>query len=217
LRALFLLALLATTLATCNSPTTCSQCRNGVDCIGRGPTTDLRATCFSSGSGLRCQATRLEVGYCSGPNRDVTSATKWISSNPLIADFDASTPGILTVFAPGEIRIFGTYESASSTAMTIFVAPGSAPQRDTDIGIDVRRAGTVLEGIPDAQIDITPEGAASQRCVTDARGACRFFSRMTVGGSIDVSVNKSGYAPALQRQFAISSAFAFVVQLTPMP
>jgi hypothetical protein len=119
------------------------------------------------------------------------------------------------VFAAGETQIFATYQSASSTAMTVFVSLDSAPQQDTDIGIDVRRAGTVLEGIPDAQVDIAPDGAASQRCITDQRGSCRFHSRMTVGGSLDVSVSKSGYAPAARRQTAISSAFGFTIELVP--
>ena len=216
MRAPLLVVLVASALGACDSPTNCS-CQNGRDCVGRGPTVRLRAECFPLGTGLRCQATRDEVGYCPGPNRDVTSVATWTSSNPQIAGFNNAAPGILNVFAAGETQISATYEFNGSNVMTVFVSSDSAPRQDTSIEMTVRLAGTVLgNGIPDAQVDIAPEGASSQRCITDQNGRCRFNSRMTVGGSLDVSVTKSGYAAATRRQTAISSSFGFTVELTPL-
>jgi hypothetical protein len=101
--------------------------------------------------------------------------------------------------------------------MTVFVSLDSAPRQDTSIAITVRRAGSVIgNGIPDAQVEITPDGAPPQQCITDQNGRCRFGSRMTVGGSLDVSVTKLGYAPATRRLAAISSSFGFTVDLTPL-
>jgi hypothetical protein len=209
------IVVLAVTFVACDSPTNCS-CENGRDCVGRGPTVLLRAECFPLGTGLRCQAIRDEVGYCPGPNRDVTSASTWTSSNPQIASFNTGAPGILNVFAAGETRISATYEFNGSNVMTVFVSPDSAARQDTDIGIDVRREGTTLEGISDAQVDIVPEGATSQRCITDQRGYCRFQTRMTVAGSVDISVIKSGYAPATLHKTVLSRGVGFTVHLNQL-
>jgi hypothetical protein len=168
------------------------------------------------GTNLRCQAIRDEVGYCPGPNRDVTSAAAWTSSNPQIAGFNSGAPGVLNVFAAGETQISATYEFNGSNVMTVFVSPDAAPRQDTDIGIDVRREGTTFEGIPEAQVDIFPEGATSQRCITDQRGYCRFQTRMTVAGSIDISITKSGYAPFTVRKTAMSRAVGFTLHLTAL-
>jgi hypothetical protein len=122
----------------------------------------------------------------------------------------------LNVFAAGETQISATYEFNGSNVMTIFVSPDIAPRQDTDISIDVKREGTTLERIPEAQVEILPEGATSQRCITDPSGYCRFQSRMTVAGSIDISVTKPGYAPATVRKTALSRAVGFTIHLTPL-
>ena len=214
--AFLLIGLCAAALAACDAPTTC-PCRNGTDCSGRGPVAGVRTDCVVAGNGLRCRAIRFEQGYCPGPSRDVTTGATWTSSNPLIADFDKSTPGALNVFAAGETQITAKYEFTGGNVMTVFVSPDSAPRQDTSIEITIRRAGTLSgNGIADAQVSIAPDGAASQQCVTDQNGRCTFRSRMTVGGSVDVAVTKSGYAPARRQQVAISSSFGFTVELTPL-
>lgn len=216
MRPLLAIVLFVLALVGCDSPTTC-PCRDGRDCSGRGPITGLRTECRPSGTALLCQATRFQQGYCAGASLDVTSSTMWTSSNPQIADFDKGAPGVLNVFGVGDVQISARLESLKSDAMTVFVSPDSAPRQDTSIEVYVERAGSVPRTrIPDAQIEIAPDGAPSLRCSTNQTGRCNFHPRMTILGSVDVSVTKADYAPVMRQQRAISRIFSFTVVLTPL-
>jgi hypothetical protein len=206
-------ATLAVCLGACNTPT--YECRNGRDTSGRGPNVSFDIRCAPLGSDLSCLADRWEDGYCAGPDRDVTTTATWISTNPRVADFDPAKPGFLKVFAPGEVTVLATYDTLRSPAPTFFVAPGVPPLREVSIGINVIRVGSSVR-IPDVAIEISPEGAERQRCMSNENSFCRFTSRMAINGAIDVSVAKDGYAPIRQTLRATSPNLSVAIELTPL-
>lgn len=212
-------AALVLSAGACNTPT--YECRDGRDTSGRGPLRSVNISCRPSGSELLCNAIHREEGYCTEPDRDVTTSVTWASSNQQIADFDNSQPGLLKVFATGHVTVSareGLLRSVDDR--TFFVSPGLPPRRDSIIELSVIRAGSIGSGsivrIPEAEVEISMEGEMTQRCVTNEIGYCRFTARLLLSAVIDVSVRKSGYAPH-QRKLAVNAErVGAALELTPV-
>ena len=188
--------LLTLIVASGCSPLGPGECRNGKDGIGRGPFTEVWVECTQASSGVQCRADRVEWGYCAELTRDVTSVSRWISTNPSVAAF--TSPGQLEIRAIGGTAVYAEFESYySPQVFGFFVDPAGNLQR---VGVvDVQVFNTSTGGVlPLTNVEFTPQTGGAQTC-QQGPGApytpCRFWSDLSPGV---VRASKSGYAPAQQ-------------------
>jgi hypothetical protein len=82
----------------------------------------------SVGSTLQLSAQGL---YSDGSTRDLTTAAAWTSSDPAVASFSGSTPGLLAGLSPGAVTVTATAAGRSGTgSVTVASAPaGTFPLR----------------------------------------------------------------------------------------
>jgi Carboxypeptidase regulatory-like domain/Bacterial Ig-like domain (group 2) len=148
-----------------------------------------------------------------GSARDVTSLSRWESSNTLLAVVSAT--GFLTVVGSGEVEVRATYQSVMGT-MRILVSqpPTQTPTKFTILGVvhEVRPNDRVLANV---RIEITAGRDAGMFTISDAAGFFRFDNMSP--GVIAIQATKDGYERWQVSNFTLEHDQTSDVWLYPTP
>jgi hypothetical protein len=216
-RRLLSVVLLVAIGSSCNSPLEPGNCRNGRDGLGRGPFVTLRAECAPAGADVECRAERLESGYCAGPNRDVTSVARWISTDNSVGTF--TVPGHFQARAVGVTTIYAEAEALySQQAFAFAIDPAGAPQQKGVVDVIVWQT-TTGGFLPGASVEFFPHTGNPQTC-QQGLGApytpCRFWSDLSAAV---VRASMPGYSSVAQSVTPIATGLStptyIVLRLTP--
>jgi hypothetical protein len=192
MRAVICVAAMAMSLIGCRS-TSAPSC---TDSVGRGSDTpdQLNVTCVAAGSDLQCSNVATNTGglyvYCP-VTLTVTNQVAWTSSDPSVAAFSGSPPGLLRVLVPGQVGVTAAYGFLQGGSPTFTVAPGAIPERMIQVSIIVESSVTEAR-VADVIVDVTPERGLAQRCITSQFGSCIPFLQV-LSGTTRVRASKAGY------------------------
>jgi hypothetical protein len=122
-----------------------------------------------------------------GTTRDVTTLSKWETSNPTIAAVSPS--GVLNVQGSGQIEVRATYASVTG-AIGLLVSGPATPVAFAVVGVAIETApsGKVVPGVT---VAVTEGADTGRSTTTDAGGLYRFDALRT--GPLTLEARKSGY------------------------
>jgi carboxypeptidase family protein/Big-like domain-containing protein len=154
---------------------------------------------------------KATASFANGSSKDVTSAARWESANPLVAI--VSLAGLVTGLSAGDVELRATYQSVlGSTTLTIARPPGPSTFALTGSVLEVMPNAHALAG---ARVTITSGPDAGLTTTSDSSGAFRFPT--LARGVIGVDASKDGYLLYRISNWMLDADKQLTVNLYPVP
>jgi hypothetical protein len=148
-----------------------------------------------------------------GTSRDVTTQSKWETSNASIATVSAA--GVVTAIGSGQVEVRATFQNVTGSATLTVNAPAPGPSKTFAVFGVARETAPASHPLAGVVIRVTAGPDAGATATSDASGAFRFTALKE--GTVAFEGTKDGYLPWQVSNLTLDHDTEVGVLLFPVP